>query len=56
MIHVVPVKDEKEHEDSSACWCKPVVEWEHAEPLCIHNSADGRELIEQAEEISQKAK
>lgn len=56
MIHVVPLNDEKEHEDSSDCWCGPTVEWEHAEPLCIHNAADCREIVEQAEHILSNAK
>jgi hypothetical protein len=51
MIHVVPLNDEKEHDDSSSCWCRATVEWEHAEPLCIHNASDCREIVEQAEDI-----
>lgn len=57
MLHVVPLYDLKEHDlDSTACWCKPRVEWEdpdtgtvYAEALIIHNSADHREVVEEAE-------
>ncbi len=50
MIHVLPINDEREHEESTTCWCNPRIETE-GELLVIHNSADCRELIEQAEEI-----
>lgn len=51
-IHTYPVNDLREHDtDGLTCWCDPRVEWEGAEPLVIHNSADGREAVEQAEEI-----
>jgi hypothetical protein len=53
MIHVYPVNDEQEHEtgDTTTCWCDPTLEIDRPEMIVIHNSADGRELIEQAEEI-----
>lgn len=57
MIHILPINDLKEHEQSTMCWCKPTVEFtdpstgQAHEGLCIHNSADGRELVEQAEKI-----
>lgn len=58
-VHVYPVNDLKEHDtEGLTCWCCPVIEWgdadlgdPYAEPLVIHNSADGREAVEQAEEI-----
>ena len=56
MIHVTPINDEQEHEESSACWCEPTVDWSHAEAICTHNAADCRELIEQAEAIKEAAK
>ena len=37
--------------NTTACPCGPVVEWEHAEPLVIHRSWDGREFVEDAERI-----
>lgn len=56
MIHVTPINDEREHEESSACWCEPTVDWSYAEAICTHNAADCRELIEQAEEIKNSVK
>jgi hypothetical protein len=45
-LHIIPVNDFKEHEESEDCWCKPkptsgVVN------TYTHNSADGRELLEE---------
>jgi hypothetical protein len=49
--HVLPLNDFKEHEESMTCWCEPLVQTgddngAYAEPLVIHNSADGREWHE----------
>ncbi len=57
MIHIYPINDEREHEigDTTTCWCDPKLDLEQPEMLVIHNSADGRELIEQAEAIKQAA-
>ena len=53
MIHVYPVNDLKEHDLSDKCMCNPVVKlepyWEEA--VCIHNSYDGREGLELANEV-----
>lgn len=57
--HVYPLRDERPHDTSgTVCWCNPRVEFNdpetgeaYFEPLVIHNAADCRELIEQAEEI-----
>ena len=53
MIHVYPINDEREHDirDTTMCWCDPSLDTENPEIIVIHNSADCRELIEQAEEI-----
>lgn len=58
MLHVLPINDKKEHEETTMCWCLPSVEWDcpetgeaYSEGLVIHNSADGREFIEEAERI-----
>jgi len=53
MIHVFPLNDEREHDtgDTTTCWCDPKLDTENSEMIVIHNSADCRELIEQAEEI-----
>lgn len=42
-IHVIPINDIREHEDSQDCWCHPNLE----NKVWIHNSMDGRELLEQ---------
>jgi hypothetical protein len=48
-VHVVPTFDLQEHEVTGWCWCKPAcvepaTRRQHA--LWVHNSADGRELVE----------
>jgi hypothetical protein len=47
-VHVLPVNDLREHEESRDCWCEPRVEadsdWTAA--LIVHHSLDGRELVE----------
>lgn len=47
--HVTPRDDLREHEHIRGCWCQPRLEGEdRAQPcLVIHNSADGRELVEE---------
>lgn len=58
-MHAYPVADEREHDlEGTGCWCEPKVMWSDPdtgeafpEALIVHNSADGRELIEQAEAI-----
>ena len=47
MIHVTPIGDLEEHEESSTCKCKPRVIIENGEMICIHNSYDRRELKEE---------
>ncbi len=47
MIHVLPINDLKDHEESEKCWCKPVVD----EGVCVHNSMDQRELYEQGKRV-----
>ena len=42
-IHILPVNDLKQHEESTTCECLPSVEFENGEMLVIHNSFDGRE-------------
>jgi len=57
--HVIPTKDLEEHQELSTCKCKPTVEIleESGAVVIVHNSFDGRELVEQAKEIlSQKTK
>jgi ferredoxin-thioredoxin reductase catalytic subunit len=52
-IHVLPINDLRDHEETRACWCEPYVLDEYEEfagiPLdavVVHNSADCREFIE----------
>lgn len=52
MIHVLPINDEREHiEEGTTCWCDPQLITDEPELIVVHNSADGRELVEQAEDI-----
>jgi len=47
-IHVLPVDDLFEHNQSAHCHCSPRVEYvEDGGVLVIHNSYDGREELEQ---------
>jgi hypothetical protein len=41
----MPVNDLRDHDDSDQCWCNPVRDEEEPR-VVIHNSMDGRELIE----------
>lgn len=51
-IHVLPVDDERPHSEVGlTCWCTPEVQTGNAgglfaDPVVIHNSADGREYRE----------
>jgi hypothetical protein len=55
MIHVSPLDDIEEHDLSdtgNTCKCKPeVIIQPNAEIIVVHNSFDGREGIEWANEI-----
>lgn len=42
VMHVLPINDLKEHEESESCWCNP----EYDEGVIIHNSMDRREEYE----------
>ena len=50
-IHVLPINDLIEHEETSTCPCRPKVEMENGEMIVIHNAMDNREIVEQAEAI-----
>lgn len=54
-IHVLPQNDLRYHTETRNCWCEPHLELfidddghllEDHEAVVVHNSADGRELIE----------
>ena len=49
--HVYPLNDLEEHDTESAgqCDCNPTVEFVNGDTIVIHNSYDGREIIEQIE-------
>lgn len=54
MIHVLPLNDERKHDLTADCWCRPRIEWQdqttgeiYAEgPIITHNAADCREVAE----------
>jgi hypothetical protein len=46
-LHVLPIDDLRDHEESRDCWCAPTVSQEpDADPVVVHHAADGRELVE----------
>lgn len=46
-VHVLPVNDLREHDETEQCWCQPRVERVRAGRYLIsHHAADGRDLIE----------
>jgi len=45
-IHVLPMKDLREHDETRTCWCHPKVERVEGGVVVTHHSADGRELVE----------
>ena len=51
MINITPINDSEEHENNSTCHCNPSVIEENGELIIIHNSFDGREGLELANEI-----
>lgn len=52
MTHIYPINDLQEHEMSSTCFCNPQIkDAANGELLCVHNSLDGREAVEVANEL-----
>lgn len=52
-LHVIPVNDLQPHVSAKDCLCKPYLSPDEPK-LWIHNSFDGRELLEfNEEELSQ---
>lgn len=51
MINIVPLNDLKEHTQDTTCECNPAIEESHGHIIVIHNSYDGREGVELANEI-----
>lgn len=53
--HIEPVNDLKEHLfDGAFCHCEPEIRFEEGDMFVIHNSYDGREGVELANEILDK--
>lgn len=51
-FHVLPINDINPHEEvGTSCPCEPRVIFEGGEMIIIHNSFDGREGLEQANDI-----
>lgn len=50
-LHIIPLNDLKEHEESSICECSPKLIIENGEMLFVHNAYDNREIIEEVNEI-----
>ncbi len=50
-FHILPIDDLRTHDETRECWCQPRVELaeiaETVNAVVIHNSADGRELVEE---------
>jgi hypothetical protein len=51
VIHVTPLNDLKPHIGSYVCHCLPEIKYEDGNMIIAHNSYDGREGIEWANEI-----
>lgn len=58
-VHILPIDDLRAHEETRDCWCRPTLQRHvrHAVDrgvairietiVVVHNSADGRELVEE---------
>lgn len=49
-IHVLPINDLRDHEETRVCWCAPrCVSWPawQGDVVVIHHSADCREFVEE---------
>ncbi len=46
-LHVVPIRDLREHAEARSCWCEPTLEDADGTAIVIHRAEDGRELVEQ---------
>ena len=45
-VHVIPIADLRDHDETRACWCVPAVIVELYGDVVVHHAADGRELVE----------
>lgn len=53
-IHVIPLDDLREHEESDKCPCEPTIQWVRGTKIVIHGSYDKREYIENWEEATKR--
>ena len=52
-IHVVPLKDQLDHEFDHECWCKPWSEViQFGATIWVHNAKDGREVHERKKALN----
>lgn len=54
--HILPNNDSDTHIEKGYCKCEPKIEILEDRILIIHNSFDGREAVEWANEIINKSK
>ena len=54
--HVIPEADLREHERSAKCQCMPTATPWHGKNIYVHNSWDGREIRERAEDYAAMGK
>ena len=50
-VHVLPVNDLREHDETRTCWCQPdltEVSGPRRVVVVVHHALDGRELVEQS--------
>lgn len=53
-VHVLPLNDLKEHTQSDDCECHPKIEYVgEGGKVVVHNAYDGREFLEQWEDLKQ---
>jgi len=50
-IHVIPLNDLIEHTESILCACEPKIIFDKSGTRIIHDSFDGREIIEEVHKI-----
>lgn len=44
-VHILPLNDLRQHEESSDCWCEPKIDGD----IIVHNALDEREKYETGE-------
>lgn len=49
-VHVMPVNDLREHDESRDCWCKPTQDSDEPS-MYVHHSMDRREEYEQGRKL-----